>query len=130
MPYKTVIPQKCEYYNNYITSNNLTDKLFDPSKSKKYTIPTYLYMYFLFQKSGLSFDCFYEIFNYASSVNHNDVPKRSALVEFKKKLSNLHIHEDIHNKYVNELITNDCLIDSVTVPNKNNSALTGTYNYK
>jgi hypothetical protein len=130
MPYKTVVPQKCKYYVNYITDNDLTDKLFDPSKSKKYTIPTYLYMYFLFQKSGLSFDCFYEIFNYASSVNPNDVPKRSALVEFKKKLSKLNIHEDIHNKYVNDLVTTDCLIDSVTVPNKNNSDLTGTYNYK
>jgi hypothetical protein len=52
------------------------------------------------------------------------------LYTFKQKLSKLNIHKDIQNEHINDVITADCLIDSVTIPNKNNSNLTGTYNYK
>jgi hypothetical protein len=44
----------------------------------------------------------------------------------------LNLHKIIHDQNItnHNLITTDCLIDSVTIPNKCNSLLTGTYNYK
>jgi hypothetical protein len=130
MSYKSIILRKCVYYNNYIINNGLIDKLFDPSKKVTYNLNSYLHIYFLFQKSGLSYDMFYEIFNYANSLDTNNYPKKSSLHEFKKKLSKLDLHHTIHDEHINDVITDDCLIDSVNISNKNNSTLIGDYNYK
>jgi hypothetical protein len=130
MPYNSIISQKCLYYNNYITNNNLTDKLFDPSKKATYDLNSYLHIYFLFHKSGLSYNMFYEIFDYANSFDTNNYPKKSCLHNFKKKLSKLDLHHTIHDQYIYDVISNDCLIDSVNISNKNNSTLIGDYNYK
>jgi len=132
MKYKNLIANKVKYYDDFINHNNITDQLIDPVKRSKYSIHNYLYMYFLFQKSNLSYDIFYEIFDYAVSIGSNNYPKRTALHTFKVKLSKLKLHKKIHEKNIinYNLITNVCSIDSVIIPNKCNSLLSGTYNYK
>jgi len=130
MKYKSIISQKSEYYNDYIIANNIAHKLFDPSKHSKYDLKTYLDIYFLFQKSGLSYAVFYDIFKYANSLDSDNYPKKSCLHEFKNKLARLDLHRTIHNDHLDEVMTTDLLIDSVNIPNKNNSILANNYNYK
>lgn len=130
MSYKSIIPAKCAYYFDYINNNGLTDKLIEPSKKSTYSIESYLSIYFYFQMSGLSYNRFYELMKYATSIGPNGYPKKTALHEFKSKLSKLKIHENIHSSHIDNIITDDCLMDSVTVPNKCNSKLVGDYNYK
>ena len=116
----------------YIAANNLTDKLFDPNRKSTYTLDTYLHIYFLFQKSGVSYDIFYEIFNYAASLETNNYPKKTALNTFKTKLADLNIHNLIHTEHIitNNLISDTLLLDTVTVFNKCNSSNTGPFTYK
>lgn len=132
MKLNNLISQKCQYYTDYINSNDLKDKLCDPNKPAKYNLDTYFHVYLLFQKSGVSYDIFFEIFEYAASLGPNNYPKRTALHTFKAKLSKLNLHKKIHDENItnHNLITNVCLIDSVTIPNKCNSLLSGIYNYK
>lgn len=43
MPYKTIILQKCKYYINYITNNNITDK-FLIHINRKIILITYIFI--------------------------------------------------------------------------------------
>lgn len=130
--YNSVITDKCIFYMQYIVANNLTDKIFDPNRKSTYTLDNYLHTYFLFQKSGVSYEIFYEIFNYAASLGTNNYPKRTALNTFKTKLADLNIHNLIHTEHIktDKLITDVLLLDSVTVFNKCNSSQTGSFTYK
>jgi hypothetical protein len=132
MPCNSIISEKCEYYKQYILNNNLYCILFDPFMPNKYSLDVYLNIYFLFQKTGISLDMFYELFDYASYIGSGNYPKRTSLHTFKNKISKIEIHKAIHHEYINKnnIITNDCLIDSVIIPNKNNTLYIGTYNYK
>ncbi len=132
MKCKNIIPNKVKYYNDFINSHNIADQLIASNKRSKYDIEIYLNVYFLFQKLGVSYDNFYELFEYAAKIGPNNYPKRTALHTFKEKLSKLNLHKSIHNENIttHNLITNDCLIDSVIIPNKCNIHLSGTYNYK
>lgn len=117
MVYNSVIPQKCVYYINYINNNGLYDKLFDPSKNSVHCLNTYLTLYFLFQKSGVSYDLFYEIIKYGVTIgsNNDNYPKKTALHTFKNKLSKLNLHNIIHNEHIGDVLTEDCSIDSTNI---------------
>lgn len=132
MPYNTVIPAKCEFYEKYINENKLNDELFDPKRKQTFKLLKYLQVYFYFQKSGISYELFYELADFFSSLDHKDYPKRAALNTFKLKFAKLNIHEMIHTKNIleNNLINGDCSIDSVVIFNKCNSELATSYSYK
>jgi hypothetical protein len=83
MKLNNLISQKCQYYIDYINSNDFKNKLCDPNKPAKYDLAIYLHIYFLFQKSGTSYDIFYDIFEYAALLGPNNYPKRTALHTFK-----------------------------------------------
>ena len=129
MPYNYVISEKCEYYRQYILNNNIHHILFDTCMPNKYSLDVYLNIYFLFQKTGISMDMLYELFDYASHIGSGNYPKRTSLHTFKNKISKIEIHGAIHHEYINKnnIITFDCLIDSVIIPNKNNTSCIGTY---
>jgi len=112
--YNSIIGKKCIYYADYINSHNLQDKLIDPSKKSKYTSDEYLYMYFLFHESGISFTKFYKIIEYAISLEGKDYPKKSCLHEFKTKLAKLNVNEDIINDFntKHNALTGSISIDS------------------
>jgi hypothetical protein len=130
--HNSIVADKCKFYMQYIVDNNLEDKLFDPNKKMSYNLDTYLYMYFLFQKSGVSYNIFYEILIFGTIFKDTDYPKKSSLNTFKSKLANLNIHHLIHNDHIetNDLITYELLLDSVTIFNKCNSSNTGNFTYK
>ena len=132
MPNKSSIKDKCVKYVEYIETNGLIDHFFDPSRPAKYSIDNYVHTYLLFQKSGLSYELFFELASFFTSTGISNVPKKTALFAFKSKMADLNIHQDIHNKYVedNNLITKNCIIDSSTIFNKNNSTLAHSFNYK
>lgn len=132
MKINNFLDKKSQYYIDYINSNDLKNKLCDPSKLIKYDLKSYFNLYFLLHKNNISYSNFYEIVDYAASIGPANYPRRTALHTFKVKLSKLNLHKLIHDENItnHNIITNDCLIDSVTVPNKCNSHLSGTYNYK
>ena len=132
MKYK-FLDLKSEIIVNYITDNNLSDKIIDSSRSSKYSISEYHNIYQLFQKSGCSYDTFYEIINY-SIKNPNNIPKRTALHTYKSKLSKLNINKNIYDKWITDnkdnFIKGDLSIDSMTIFNKSNSILASSHTYK
>src|SRR5437588_7978029 len=96
----TMIQQKCQYYLRYLHDNQYTDKLFDKSRKTTYSLDTYLIMYFQFQKSGVSYEIFYDIINLKASLGINNYPKKTALTDFKHKLAKYKINETIHNNHI------------------------------
>jgi len=132
MKYK-FLDLKSENIITYITDNNLTNKLIDSSRPSKYSISDYHNIYQLFQKSGCSYDTFYEIINYSIN-NPNKIPKRTALHTYKSKLSKLNINKNMYDKWISDnkdnFIKGDLSIDSMTIFNKSNSILASSHTYK
>lgn len=132
MPYNSIIHNKCQYYSDYINKYNLADSIFDKHKKRTYTSDIYLYMYFLFHETGLSYEKFYRIFDYAAQLNGKKYPKKSCLHSFKKKLADININESIINDFNKEhnAITKSISIDSTDIFNKSNSNLANKFSYK
>ena len=132
MPYNSIIHDKCQYYIDYINKNNLADSIFDQYKKRTYTNDNYLYMYFLFHDTGLSYDKFYKIFDYATQLNGKKYPKKSCLHNFKKKVANININESIINDFnkKHNAITEAISIDSTDIFNKCNNNLANKFSYK
>lgn len=127
------IIDKLNLYLQYINKYDLELQIFDPSKKRHISMDLYLISYFLFEKTGASYQMFIDVLNfgYYCGLNNKQFPKKSSLNDFKKKISSLQLNKHIHEAHINNnnKVTKSIISDTMFVENKNNSNIIGRSAY-